>query len=163
MNAVAQVVDLVGGQREALCRVRAFQRARARRQGCRSSRAAAGRPWSNSVRRIIQTNSTLSTIRSCRSARSATARSLGCRQARPRSSAMPRSTRRTAVEPALWAMSVALLDQGERVPGRGTTRNSRLARRPRRGGDRTRAGDRARRAHAGPGLARDRRSARTAR
>jgi hypothetical protein len=33
----------------------------------------------------------------------------------------PRSTRRTAPRPELWAMSVALLDHGERVPSRGTT------------------------------------------
>jgi hypothetical protein len=35
--------------------------------------------------------------------------------------ATPRSSRRTAARPQLCAMSVALLDQGEMVPKRGTT------------------------------------------
>ncbi len=34
---------------------------------------------------------------------------------------MPRSMRRTAPSPQTWAMSVALLDQGDVVPTRGTT------------------------------------------
>jgi len=35
--------------------------------------------------------------------------------------ATPRSMRDTAASPQTWAMSVALVDQGEMVPGRGTT------------------------------------------
>jgi hypothetical protein len=34
---------------------------------------------------------------------------------------IPRSTRRTFSSPQLCTISVALLDQGEMVPGRGTT------------------------------------------
>ena len=37
---------------------------------------------------------------------------------------MPRSMRRTAVNPQTWAMSVALLDHGDTVPDRGTTSSS---------------------------------------
>ena len=37
---------------------------------------------------------------------------------------MPRSMRRTASSPHTRAMSVALLDQGEMVPKRGTTMTS---------------------------------------
>ena len=116
---LGEVLDLVRREREAQLRVRFLERGdRHRGQRARLLHARRAAP----PRRL--SNSTISVMRSNKGAASAARRSRPKgRDARMRYS-MPRSMRRTASSPQTCAMSVALLDQGEMVPARGTTSSS---------------------------------------
>ena len=75
----------------------------------------------NSFSADWKSGSTDSVMRSC-SSDAHCARSLSCRLPETYT-AMPRSMRSTPSRPQLWAMSVALDDQGEIVPMRGVIKN----------------------------------------
>ena len=121
LEALEQVVDLVGRQRQAQ---RACSPARAPRARLRATRARSGCgcACSNSRAASAASNSTISVMRSNSAARER--RQPLARRAARRRACDTRCRARCAgwpSSPQTCAISVALLDQGEMVPARGTT------------------------------------------
>ena len=122
-KARVEVLDLVGRQRQTEFDVGRFERARPSREQ-RDGRERPRRDVREQPRGIRRRRRT--PPRSSGRARAAAAPRDRRRQADAPSRlvtryTMPRSMRATAVRPQLCAMSVAFDDQGEIVPGRGTT------------------------------------------
>ncbi len=124
---IDEIVDLVGGQREPEARIRRLERGAAVREHRHGRERLRCRVREQPARRS-DASSTPSVMRSW--IRAATASRSGSVSARDPLTkyAMPRSMRRTAPRPHTCAMSVALLDHGDTVPNRGTTRQQFAAR-----------------------------------
>ena len=122
---VGEVVDLVVREREAQRLVPREQAPRGSRPSAMCSRASARGVRLEQAPAASALSSSASVIRSWSGAASAASDSPGACARRPRlPQDLPRSMRRTQSRPQTWAMSVALLDQGEIVPRRGTVQQA---------------------------------------